>query len=140
MPLRALPRGDWARVGELMYASHASLRDDYEVSCEELDLLVELARKHGDSGAVIGSRMTGGGFGGCTVSLVQVGSSRTHRLGDPGRLPPRDGDRPDRCSPRVRPRAPRSSPEPHLRRPLLERVIAVSQDSRLSIHTVASIR
>jgi galactokinase len=63
--------GDWARVGELMYLSHASLRDDYEVSCEELDLLVELARRHGDSGAVIGSRMTGGGFGGCTVSLVR---------------------------------------------------------------------
>ncbi len=63
--------GDWPRVGRLMYESHASLRDDYEVSCAELDLLVELARKHGDSGAVIGSRMTGGGFGGCTVSLVR---------------------------------------------------------------------
>jgi galactokinase len=62
--------GEWARVGKLMYDSHASLRDDYEVSCPELDLLVDLARKHGDSGAVIGSRMTGGGFGGCTVSLV----------------------------------------------------------------------
>jgi galactokinase len=64
--------GDWARVGELMYASHASLRDDYEVSCEELDLLVELARQHDGAGGVIGSRMTGGGFGGCTVSLVRV--------------------------------------------------------------------
>jgi galactokinase len=63
--------GDWDRVGELMYLSHASLRDDYEVSCEELDLLVELARHHGRSGAVVGSRMTGGGFGGCTVSLVR---------------------------------------------------------------------
>ncbi len=68
---QCLTAGDWARVGELMYASHASLRDDYEVSCEELDLLVELARKHGDGGEVIGSRMTGGGFGGCTVSLVR---------------------------------------------------------------------
>jgi galactokinase len=66
-----IAQGDWARVGELMYLSHASLRDDYEVSCEELDLLVDLARRHGDSGAVIGSRMTGGGFGGCTVSLVR---------------------------------------------------------------------
>jgi galactokinase len=63
--------GDWARVGELMYASHQSLRDDYEVSCAELDLLVELAQQHGRGGAVIGSRMTGGGFGGCTVSLVR---------------------------------------------------------------------
>jgi galactokinase len=55
-----------------MYASHASLRDDYEVSCEELDLLVELARQHAGVGGVIGSRMTGGGFGGCTVSLVRA--------------------------------------------------------------------
>jgi galactokinase len=50
-----------------MYESHRSLRDDYEVSCPELDVLVELAKEcHG----VYGSRMTGGGFGGCTVSLV----------------------------------------------------------------------
>ena len=55
-----------------MYASHASLRDDYEVSCQELDLLVELAQSIGPEGGVIGSRMTGGGFGGCTVSLVQT--------------------------------------------------------------------
>jgi galactokinase len=68
---QGIVQGDWDRVGQLMYASHASLRDDYEVSCEELDLLVELARRHGDSGRVIGSRMTGGGFGGCTVSLVR---------------------------------------------------------------------
>jgi len=66
-----LSRGQWAEVGQLMYASHASLRDDYEVSCEELDVLVELAQQHGGDGAVIGSRMTGGGFGGCTVSLVR---------------------------------------------------------------------
>ncbi len=65
----ALRRGDWATVGRLMYASHASLRDDFQVSCEELDLLVELARSAGDG--VIGSRMTGGGFGGCTISLVR---------------------------------------------------------------------
>ncbi len=67
----SLEAGDWNHVGRLMYASHESLRDDYEVSCEELDLLVELARKCGQSGGVIGSRMTGGGFGGCTVSLVR---------------------------------------------------------------------
>ncbi len=51
-----------------MYASHASLRDDYEVSCEELDVMVEAAR--GQRG-VIGARMVGGGFGGCTVNLVE---------------------------------------------------------------------
>jgi galactokinase len=68
---QGIVQGDWDRVGELMYASHTSLRDDYEVSCAELDLLVELARRHGRSGRVIGSRMTGGGFGGCTVSLVR---------------------------------------------------------------------
>jgi galactokinase len=62
----------WPKVGELMYASHNSLRDDYEVSCAELDLLVELARQIGPAGGVIGSRMTGGGFGGCTVSLVEA--------------------------------------------------------------------
>jgi galactokinase len=63
---------DWSRVGELMYASHESLRDDYEVSCEELDFLVDAARGIGPSGGVIGSRMTGGGFGGCTVTLVST--------------------------------------------------------------------
>jgi galactokinase len=68
---KGLAAGQWEQVGQLMYASHASLRDDYEVSCEELDLLVELAQQHGGGGAVIGSRMTGGGFGGCTVSLVR---------------------------------------------------------------------
>jgi galactokinase len=65
----AIERGDWGEVGRLMYASHASLRDDFEVSCRELDLLVGLAAEAGDG--VIGSRMTGGGFGGCTVSLVR---------------------------------------------------------------------
>jgi len=64
--------GDWPQVGRLMYASHDSLRDDYEVSCRELNLLVDLARKLGAEGGIIGSRMTGGGFGGCTVSLVET--------------------------------------------------------------------
>ena len=66
---RAIARQDWPAVGAAMYASHASLRDDYEVSCPELNLLVDLAA--GLDG-VIGSRMTGGGFGGCTVSLVRA--------------------------------------------------------------------
>jgi galactokinase len=79
----AIKLGSWDRVGELMYASHDSLRDDYEVSCAELDLLVELARKRGRAGGVIGSRMTGGGFGGSTVSLVEKRhiSGLTHELG-----------------------------------------------------------
>jgi galactokinase len=63
--------GDWNTVGELMYASHDSLRDDYEVSCVELDALVDAAQNLGQDRGVIGSRMTGGGFGGCTVTLVR---------------------------------------------------------------------
>jgi len=65
----ALRAADAERFGELMYASHASLRDDFEVSCAELDLLVELARA---VDGVYGARMTGGGFGGCTVNLVRA--------------------------------------------------------------------
>jgi galactokinase len=64
----ALRNGDLAQVGELMFASHRSLREDYDVSCAELDLLVDLARKEP---GLVGSRMTGGGFGGCTVNLVK---------------------------------------------------------------------
>ncbi|HEX8149565.1 MAG TPA: galactokinase [Pyrinomonadaceae bacterium] len=65
---RALRGGDLAGMGRLMYESHYSLRDDYEVSSPELDVLVEIAR--GLPG-VLGARMTGGGFGGSTVSLVR---------------------------------------------------------------------
>jgi galactokinase len=72
----ALQAGDWATVGELMYASHYSLKTDYEVSCAELDALVEIATEVGAEGGVIGSRMTGGGFGGSTVSLVEAGRER----------------------------------------------------------------
>ncbi len=63
----ALSGGNLGRFGELMQASHASLRDDFEVSCAELDLLVEAAMR---VPGVLGSRMTGAGFGGCTVSIV----------------------------------------------------------------------
>jgi galactokinase len=69
---RAIQASDWPAVGQLMYASHASLRDDYEVSCPELDTVVEIAQAMGDGGGVIGCRMTGGGFGGCAVSLVKT--------------------------------------------------------------------
>jgi galactokinase len=65
--VEALRRHDLARFGRLMNASHDSLRDDYEVSCEEVDLLVALARK---VPGVAGARITGGGFGGCTVNLL----------------------------------------------------------------------
>lgn len=62
----AFTAGDLARAGDLLTASHASLRDDYEVSCPELDLAVEAAL---DAGA-LGARMTGGGFGGAAIALV----------------------------------------------------------------------
>lgn len=64
----ALEQGDLVRFGQLMGESHDSLRDLYAVSCEEIDLLVNLAR--GVSG-VLGARLTGGGFGGCTVNLLR---------------------------------------------------------------------
>jgi galactokinase len=66
--VQALESGDIRAIGPLMRDSHRSLRDDYEVSCPELDLMVEIAAaQHG----VIGARMTGGGFGGCTINLVE---------------------------------------------------------------------
>ena len=67
----ALRSADLGRFGELMAQSHRSLRDDYEVSCAELDSLVEIATA---CRGVYGSRMTGGGFGGCTITLVQSGA------------------------------------------------------------------
>jgi galactokinase len=63
---------DWISAGKLMYASHASLRDDYEVSCAELDTVVEIAEAIGVRGGIYGCRMTGGGFGGCAVALVKT--------------------------------------------------------------------
>jgi galactokinase len=66
--VKALARGDAAAFGRLMDASHVSLRDDYEVSCAELDAMVEAAW---ETPGVIGARMTGGGFGGCAVAMVE---------------------------------------------------------------------
>jgi galactokinase len=66
--VKALKEQDLATFGKLMNESHVSLRDDYETSCEEVDVLVEEAWK---IPGVIGSRITGGGFGGCTVSIVK---------------------------------------------------------------------
>jgi galactokinase len=65
---RALEDGRLEDFGSLMGQSHQSLRDDFEVSCKELDLLVQFAQ---EAEGVYGSRMTGGGFGGCTISLVR---------------------------------------------------------------------
>lgn len=78
--VEALSSGDLCRFGKYMFASHLSLRDDYEVSCAELDNLVELAGEFceavsGRDGGVFGARMTGGGFGGCVIVLCQPGAA-----------------------------------------------------------------
>ena len=68
---KALEGDDVELLGPLMAASHDSLRDDFEVSCRELDAMVAIAREIGRPGGVIGARMTGGGFGGSTVTLCE---------------------------------------------------------------------
>ncbi len=67
----ALAAGDWARLGALLDASHVSMRDDFEISCRELDLAVATSRRTG----ALGARMTGGGFGGSAVALVPVAAA-----------------------------------------------------------------
>lgn len=62
----------WQELGRLMYESHDSLKNDYAVSCRELDAVVEIAHAIGVDGGVFGCRMTGGGFGGCAVALIQT--------------------------------------------------------------------
>jgi galactokinase len=77
-----LAHGDLAGMGRLMGESHRSLRDNYEVSCPELDRLVEIAE---NQPGVLGARMTGGGFGGCTVNLVEgsgISSFRESIIGE----------------------------------------------------------
>jgi galactokinase len=69
--VRALREGDLKALGPLLYASHASQRDDYEVSVPQIDLLVELAREEPD---VLGARLTGGGFGGSVLMLAKTGT------------------------------------------------------------------
>ena len=76
LSVEALRTGDVEAFGEMLDASHRSLRDDFEVSCPELDLLVELAWAQP---GVLGSRLTGAGFGGCTVSLVRAEAVETFR-------------------------------------------------------------
>ena len=77
--VQALTAADWAETGRLMFASHASLRDDFEVSCPELDAVVAAARALGPEAGVHGCRMTGGGFGGCCVALVAAASAEAVR-------------------------------------------------------------
>lgn len=67
----AFKAGDYVKVGELMNESHDSLRDNYEVSSNELDTLVNTARK---VAGVLGSRLTGAGFGGCTITFLKKDS------------------------------------------------------------------
>jgi galactokinase len=74
---QAIQAADWAKMGALMYASHTSLRDDYEVSCPELDAIVDVAQSLPQTDGVIGCRMTGAGFGGCAVSLVRTKSVKS---------------------------------------------------------------
>jgi galactokinase len=80
----AIQAAEWQMAGELMYASHASLRDDYQVSCPELDAVVEIARGFGEDEGVIGCRMTGGGFGGCAVALIRSDAAAriTRKIGE----------------------------------------------------------
>ncbi len=68
--VEALQRSAWPELGRLMALSHRSLRDDFEVSCRELDAVVQAAEAIGPEGGIHGCRMTGGGFGGCCVALV----------------------------------------------------------------------
>ena len=70
----ALDKGDIKTLGKLMFETHDGLSNDYEVSCAELDYLVDLAKAEED---VIGSRLMGGGFGGCTITLVKKGRENT---------------------------------------------------------------
>jgi galactokinase len=67
----AAGRGDLSRMGELFNQSHRSMQHDYEITCEEIDFLVDTAT--GIPGCY-GARMTGGGFGGCTVNLIEPGT------------------------------------------------------------------
>ncbi len=74
---RALKDGDLPTFGKLMFDSHKGLRDEYEVSCPELDLLVSLAEKNPEW--VIGARLMGGGFGGCTINLIRPGREESFK-------------------------------------------------------------
>jgi len=69
---KALENHDFTTLGKLMYQTHDGLNNEYKVSCDELNVLIEIARQNPD---VLGARMMGGGFGGCTINLVKKGCS-----------------------------------------------------------------
>lgn len=89
---KALQSKDCVQLGRLMYESHASLRDDYSVSCSELDLLVNLATS---LSGIYGARMMGGGFGGCTVNLLRSDSVAAFRTDIARMYAEKTGIRPD---------------------------------------------
>ncbi len=84
--------GDIGELGRLMAESHRSLRDDYEVSCPELDLMVDIAQRQR---GLYGARMTGGGFGGCTINLVDPQSAAAFQLRVAAEYESATGRRPD---------------------------------------------
>jgi galactokinase len=88
----ALEASEFDKLGPLMAASHASLRDDYAVSCAELDAMVDAAK---DLPGVLGTRMTGGGFGGCTVTLVRNEAVDSFRVAVAEGYTARTGKTPD---------------------------------------------
>ncbi|HQP99089.1 MAG TPA: galactokinase [bacterium] len=92
LAVKALETGDLREFGRLMVESHQSLRDNYEVSCPELDLLVDLAM---ECPGVAGSRMTGAGFGGCTVSLVERSAIEEFRANMTSRYATKTGREPE---------------------------------------------
>jgi galactokinase len=75
-------------IGPLLWQSHAGLRDDYEVSCRELDVLIEIAQQ---VPGVLGARMLGGGFGGCTINLVRTEAVEALRKAVDQQYPARTG-------------------------------------------------
>jgi galactokinase len=89
--VRSLRHGLLSEAGEVLYASHTSLRLDFEVTCPESDLLVEASR---DLPGALGARMTGAGWGGCTLHLVRFGEAKEVREGLAGRFEERFGRRP----------------------------------------------
>ncbi len=112
----ALEAGDLEETGRLMAQSHASMRDDFEISCKEVDVMVEI---NASVPGVYGARMTGGGFGGCTISLVAADAVRALHRDRRARL--REGDGPHagnlrllawrrRRPDRLKPRCPSPSP------------------------------
>jgi galactokinase len=88
--VKLLETGAFAEIGKLLWLSHAGLRDEYEVSCDELDILVEIAQQ---IEGVLGARMLGGGFGGCTINLVKNEAVESLRQAVEREYPRRSGRR-----------------------------------------------